>query len=1100
MKKLIYLISFLFLFAVPLHAQQTDTVSRFDGFDLEQMLDDLTDLELVQDAIQAWLSVDVSGFGVTANRQLASFLDFFLRETQLEIGIRQNIDTENMFWRWIRTRNPKGTFREGSIKCYIIFNLSFVPQPDDPRQYQIKIEVERKHGIEANAQVASERWGYFDRHIDSVNNSGQTHARDDFRTAVDELITGGLFILLGIDNLPLAVNIQPLYARAIDSRNPFSLNAPYEWIVVGGNRLPVTNVSLRRGDRLSLQTFVNRMGIELDTVERIITLSNGRDFNHQLKSTDTTISTFYYMATMVGNDVITATHTIQVEGRDVVLIAGQLNISVFDEIRRNVRIVPLQNNFSSLNQRDIQNFLDSVYRQAVVSWNVTLEPPFTESGHRGRLGLARDPYSNFSSDMNRIISTYRNHRGVVNETYYIFVVSDIEDFRNYQVLGYMPLNSNFGFVAYDNISSERMLRTIAHELGHGTFRLRHTFSEFPAMTRGMTDNLMDPEPRVNPHPERGELGISRLLQFQWDLIHNPREGVFENQDEEDMMTARRRIDYAILISSRYLSHSEIRDKNFNYARIMSDILFLFDCGAILIDCTKQVKELRRGTSPYLPYTIVYYFDEKPDLHLHPVSANRNGRLSVRNDDRIEHNAVHFWTNVGELKYGVNFRQNNPNLSYNSSGASGQRTETGFLDRSVTVYGVKQFEYRLTDRDLLPFVKSIRWNEYEAATSNLDDWITEEIAPNRQDNTITITPLFGQPVVFSVHYRPAPALTVSNVFTRTNEGSVGLDNWELFRGINNNPAIAEFYTEKYTVGGNQYFLPMIILTPYAQGNIEVTMRIVDGSSITTGGLAQYRISITSDVKALTSGTLLFDIPISNINTNEPIRITDMRGNLKGKIGIVTTAVNDLRRYRVVKFEYRSDKGGRHIVSDFNVGRLTESLNPAFAQLGIGWNRVATTTITITDRDITADLVHRTGLSIDDVKKYLSGTRVEANKRRGFQQVLGKLYEQKVANNRPAGTHDIVFMPHNIGVNGFAAMNYYRSFISPNANPFTVVHELGHNLGLRHIGRDLGICDEEEAEGDPCELRVRTNNIMGYINTEFTRNSFWRWQRYRIRGQR
>ncbi|HEY9123559.1 MAG TPA: hypothetical protein VIO15_04410, partial [Bacteroidales bacterium] len=73
-------------------------------------------------------------------------------------------------------------------------------------------------------------------------------------------------------------------------------------------------------------------------------------------------------------------------------------------------------------------------------------------------------------------------------------------------------------------------QTIAHELGHGAFKLYHTFSSNNkyTLTPNSTDNLMDYNNGV------------ALNKYQWDAIHNPGWSLFGNlfQDEEEgAMTA-----------------------------------------------------------------------------------------------------------------------------------------------------------------------------------------------------------------------------------------------------------------------------------------------------------------------------------------------------------------------------------------------------------------------------------------------------------------------------------------------------------------------------------------------------------------------------------
>jgi hypothetical protein len=66
-------------------------------------------------------------------------------------------------------------------------------------------------------------------------------------------------------------------------------------------------------------------------------------------------------------------------------------------------------------------------------------------------------------------------------------------------------------------------RTVAHELGHGTFKLRHTFDSEYRIAKATTDNLMDYS------------WGTELVKHQWDAIHAPGLviGLFE-KDEDAM--------------------------------------------------------------------------------------------------------------------------------------------------------------------------------------------------------------------------------------------------------------------------------------------------------------------------------------------------------------------------------------------------------------------------------------------------------------------------------------------------------------------------------------------------------------------------------------
>ncbi|MBS1508888.1 MAG: hypothetical protein JSS79_19785, partial [Bacteroidetes bacterium] len=74
--------------------------------------------------------------------------------------------------------------------------------------------------------------------------------------------------------------------------------------------------------------------------------------------------------------------------------------------------------------------------------------------------------------------------------------------------------------ADDAARQASMVITMAHELGHGAFTLKHTFADNNALPQGTTDNLMDYN------------NGTHLWKLQWDRIHDPATvlGLFEGDD------------------------------------------------------------------------------------------------------------------------------------------------------------------------------------------------------------------------------------------------------------------------------------------------------------------------------------------------------------------------------------------------------------------------------------------------------------------------------------------------------------------------------------------------------------------------------------------
>ena len=87
--------------------------------------------------------------------------------------------------------------------------------------------------------------------------------------------------------------------------------------------------------------------------------------------------------------------------------------------------------------------------------------------------------STYSPEQNAVIAKFATNRKPKDNTYYIFLVND--GTGNH---GYMRLGGQYGFVYSANA------RTIAHELGHGIFKLEHPFKGKNA-DKGKTSALMD---------------------------------------------------------------------------------------------------------------------------------------------------------------------------------------------------------------------------------------------------------------------------------------------------------------------------------------------------------------------------------------------------------------------------------------------------------------------------------------------------------------------------------------------------------------------------------------------------------------------------------
>ena len=146
----------------------------------------------------------------------------------------------------------------------------------------------------------------------------------------------------------------------------------------------------------------------------------------------------------------------------------------------NVALVPTQ---SGQNLQEAIAQVQQIYEKVGVTLHITTEKPFDISDQlkNGTLPTENEfgDLSTYSPEQNAVIAKFTTNRKPKENTYYIFLVNDGTGDH-----GYMRLGGQYGFVYSTNA------RTIAHEMGHGIFKLEHPFKGKNA-DKGKTTALMD---------------------------------------------------------------------------------------------------------------------------------------------------------------------------------------------------------------------------------------------------------------------------------------------------------------------------------------------------------------------------------------------------------------------------------------------------------------------------------------------------------------------------------------------------------------------------------------------------------------------------------
>ncbi|ASB50173.1 hypothetical protein [Alkalitalea saponilacus] len=430
--------------------------------------------------------------------------------------------------------------------------------------------------------------------------------------------------------------------------------------------------------------------------------------------------------------------------------AGSLGLVTYNRKIKEVVLVPVnQAGFPSANTNtsSISKRLNEIYSSAVVNWQVRVD----DAIEVGRIneedfkveGTAM--LSKYTSDMNKVIRTYKRNRPADDNTMYLFFV-DIPSLASNRK-GFMPLAGNYGFIF--NFET-RDLDLLAHELAHGAFNLRHTFSDKAQhyLPQNQTRNLMDYADGVE------------LWKYQWDLIHNPEKILFAwSQDEEE---------------GAYYSSGD------HYIEIEGELHEIYNREALGASSIDFLKEM-----------VVYYFptEEVFKVKLRGGVLNRSGeiRYSQRSKwkyyegeeiELIDNEFIELDLSSQEviLKLWCDYSSRNnlpsfvrfvplmPQVFYNSTPESSDKIDLRIdpIDRERTIErinplelkirGVDFYYYERNPRahfsdfaDALSFIRKVEWNGENIEFDN--SWV--EYPFTKDENSLTIVPKLGSPITYTI---------------------------------------------------------------------------------------------------------------------------------------------------------------------------------------------------------------------------------------------------------------------------------------------------------------------------------------------------------------
>jgi murein DD-endopeptidase MepM/ murein hydrolase activator NlpD len=203
-------------------------------------------------------------------------------------------------------------------------------------------------------------------------------------------------------------------------------------------------------------------------------------------------------------------------------VLGKLIVMSYPVITPKLVLVPVNGNGRDISAESVKQELDQVYSKVAVEWQVSIDENFEyQAGDLDITGSGL--FSQYTDGMKMLNDEFVRQKGdsFDESAIYLFLLGESSDKT---ATGDMPRSRQFGYVFTETAEKggdEALYRTIAHEIAHGAFNLKHTFDEQYRIPKGSTANLMD-----------YTAGTS-LVMHQWAAIQDPGLviGMFEKDED-----------------------------------------------------------------------------------------------------------------------------------------------------------------------------------------------------------------------------------------------------------------------------------------------------------------------------------------------------------------------------------------------------------------------------------------------------------------------------------------------------------------------------------------------------------------------------------------
>ncbi|WP_254156422.1 hypothetical protein [Chryseosolibacter indicus] len=201
---------------------------------------------------------------------------------------------------------------------------------------------------------------------------------------------------------------------------------------------------------------------------------------------------------------------------------GKLSVATYNAQTHNVTLVSVN---GAPPDTKIEQTLADVYGPLGITWQVQRDA-FNYNEDAMKLMENSTGINTYNDAMRALNNAYRDARSNFNASAnYLFFLkaTGANKVNDRNLVGFMPRGAQFGYIFTSEIKDIHEPMTVAHELGHGRFKLYHTFDKHYGAVSGSneTDNFMDYNNGLH------------VAKWQWDIMNDPAMLVSWFQDDEE---------------------------------------------------------------------------------------------------------------------------------------------------------------------------------------------------------------------------------------------------------------------------------------------------------------------------------------------------------------------------------------------------------------------------------------------------------------------------------------------------------------------------------------------------------------------------------------